>query len=84
MTEQVNVKVNPTPIQRNKHDVAFELLTFHAKYKRPAAEEIELLYAKYYALADYCENVSVVNLQKLLSDELKAKVVELKEYNPSF
>lgn len=77
------VKVEPTPIQRNKHDVALELLAMHSDKKRMEASEIEELYAKYYALALYLERSSVTKLQSLLSDELKLKTGEHKDVDLS-
>jgi hypothetical protein len=74
------VKVEPTPIQRNKHDVAIELLKIHISRKATSAEELEGIYAKYYALALYCESMTPDKLQKLLSKELLEKVGSLEPY----
>jgi len=74
MTEQIKVK--PTPIQRNSFDVAMELLQHHAKVEGLNADEIEMTFAKYYALAKYCDHARPGNLQSLLSEELLEKVVK--------
>ncbi|MFC0559664.1 hypothetical protein [Halalkalibacter alkalisediminis] len=77
MAEQI--KVNPTPIQRNSFDVAIELMNYHLSRKRTEVEELEGLFAKYYALATYCESSSVTDLQNLLSDELIEKIGRFQE-----
>ncbi|QFT87669.1 hypothetical protein FIU87_03305 [Bacillus sp. THAF10] len=84
MAEQIKVKVDPNPIQRNKHDVAMELLNLHLKFERPKkVSDLETIYTKYYALAIYCESSDVVKLQNLLSDSLKDKAGRLKEVDLS-
>ena len=76
------VSVQPTPIQRNKFDVAIELIQLHkecATIDQPVqAEELEGLFTKYYALATYLERNSVRELQNLVSEELLAKVGKFK------
>jgi hypothetical protein len=75
------IKVNPNPIQRNAFDVAIELMNYHLSRKRTEANELEGLFAKYYALAAYCENAQVSDLQNLLSEELLGKVGKIEPYN---
>jgi hypothetical protein len=82
MTE--NIKVDPTPIQRNKFDVTLELLDLHLRRSSVNADQLQELFAKYYALATYCENMSPENLQALLSEELLEKVGRFEAYNVSF
>jgi hypothetical protein len=79
MADTVNIE--PTPIQRNKHDVAVELTKLHCSRKVTDAVELEGLYAKYYALALYCESMSAEELQKLLSKNLLEKAGSLEPYN---
>lgn len=84
MAEQVKVKVDQTPIQRNKHDVAMELLNLHIRAeKMKKVTDIETLYARYFALATYCESTDIVKLQSLLSDSLKDKVGHLENVDLS-
>lgn len=78
------VKVEPTPIQRNRFDVAMELTHLHCNRTSIKVDEIQSIFAKYYALAEYCEHSDIVELQKLLSDDLLQKVGSLKPYNPNF
>jgi Fic family protein len=70
-----NVKVKPTPIQRNANDVAVELLTLRARiFGIDSPDDIETLFAKYYAIADVCERKGVKDLQKLVSEDILAKI----------
>jgi hypothetical protein len=78
-----NIKVSPTPIQRNKLDVAMELINYHTSRKNVAAEELEVLFAKYYALVTLCEHKSIEELQNLLGEELLGKVGRY-SYNGSY
>jgi hypothetical protein len=67
------VKVEPTPIQRNRFDVAVELTTMHYNYDRDPSK-IEELFAKYYALARYLERSDIPTLQNLINKELLSKL----------
>lgn len=56
-----DVSVNPTPIQRNRRDVAIEMLQLYLKYWSFTAEEITEdkfceLYSKFYKRALDCDN----------------------------
>ncbi|CUU47049.1 hypothetical protein [Clostridium beijerinckii] len=65
-----NIKVEPTPIQRNRRDIAFELLSLRLHYDRNRADytedQIVALYNKFYANAAVIENESVEDLKKYL------------------
>ncbi|CAM3677724.1 hypothetical protein GCM10009865_47460 [Aeromicrobium ponti] len=67
------VKVKPTPMQRNRFDVAMELTERHMGFVRDP-ERLEELFAKYYALAAYCENSDVYSLKNLLDEDLLRKI----------
>jgi hypothetical protein len=69
MADQVNVKANP--IQRNKLDVAMELTVLHVGRFAVDKGDIEKLFAKYHALAEYCE---VNDLTELISEEVKSAI----------
>ncbi|MGC8229007.1 hypothetical protein ACP2W0_08390 [Pseudobacillus badius] len=68
------VKVSPTPIQRNSADVAIELLEMHLRKEAVDANEIEVLYAKYYALARALEATKAYDLKVLVTNEIRAKL----------
>jgi hypothetical protein len=71
------VRVSPTPIQRNKFDVAVELTQLHFEQNiNTTSNDIEGLFAKYYALAEYCEKVHLSKLQKLVPADIVSKVGE--------
>lgn len=77
-----NVKVSPTPIQRNKLDAAIDLLNIHRdSYGFKNQEEIETLFAKYYAVAEVCERKSAKDLQELVSEEILAKIERFSKSN---
>ncbi|CRK80317.1 hypothetical protein [Neobacillus massiliamazoniensis] len=70
-----NIKVSPTPIQRNKFDAAIDLLNIHRNtYGFDSQEEIESLFAKYYAIAEVCERKSAKDLQELVSEDILNKL----------
>lgn len=51
------VKVNPTPIQRNYNDVATELTQLYfSRFGFDNIEEIQEVYTKFYATALLCSN----------------------------
>jgi hypothetical protein len=77
MADTVNVK--PTPIQRNRLDVAIELVGIHTTRVVVKADEIENLFAKYYALVTVLESKPTKELQDLLSPELLSKIGRLNE-----
>ncbi|AND39535.1 MULTISPECIES: hypothetical protein [Cytobacillus] len=68
------VKVKPTPIQRNKFDVAMELTNLHLRNYGIPEEEVEGVFAKYYALAAYCESSDVYTIKNLIDADLLSKM----------
>lgn len=67
-----DIKVDPTPIQRNALDVAMELTELSLKVKRPEShEELKTIFAEYYALAKVLNSVNFMELEKYLSDDMK-------------
>lgn len=74
------VKVDPTPIQRNRFDVAMELTNKYYTAERDP-RKLEELFAKFYALACYLENSDVANLQNLLGEELINKIGKIQPIN---
>lgn len=71
MSEEVKVK--PTPIQRNPHDVAIELLKIHIQNETVdySVEGLQNLYAKFYSTARCLESVHFKYLKDYLPKELK-------------
>jgi hypothetical protein len=69
-----NIKVKTTPIQRNNHDVAIELLNIHTKYKRLDPSEIDGLYAQYFALAKSLDLTH--DLTSFLNEDISKKLFE--------
>ena len=76
-----DLNVKPTPIQRNKFDVAMELTQLYIdRIAVEGIEDIEKAFARFYALAVFCERSSPTELQKLLSEELINQVGKLNRY----
>ncbi len=73
MSEDINVR--PTPIQRNKLDVAMELTQLHTTIYSPGnKDEIAQLFAKYYSLARLLEgSKDKTLLTSFLPEELANK-----------
>ncbi|QQE75707.1 hypothetical protein KDJ56_07150 [Brevibacillus composti] len=70
-----DVKVKPSPIQRNKLDVATELTTlYYSAYSMGDAEEIQETFAKFYAIAQYLETKRGNDLQSLVPEEIIKKI----------
>ena len=70
-----NINVKPTPIQRNKFDVATELTKLHFESVTPRSdEEIGEVFAKFYAIASYCEYKGAKNLQSLIPNSVMQSV----------
>lgn len=68
MSEKIKVRLSP--VQRNKFDVAIELTQIYASQYTITEGELERLFAKFYALADYCETMSDKELRKFLSRDI--------------
>ena len=68
MSDNVNVK--PTPIQRNEFDVALELTQLELRMGVYASEDLEEIFAKYYAIAKVLKNKRSEQLEALLSENL--------------
>jgi hypothetical protein len=72
----VNVKTSPTPIQRNKLDVAMELTELHSRlggFRQSGHQALQQTFAEYYALVSLCEGASYEELEGLVSDEIRSK-----------
>lgn len=74
MSEQVKVK--PTPIQRNPHDVAMELVDVYIKGQYSTNKPLEVddlrdLYLKFYAVARMAESIHFKYLSEYLPEDLK-------------
>lgn len=65
-----NINVEPTPIQRNRRDVAVELLKLSISWDKTkkdyTEDEIIALYNKFYANACSIENMTTAELKKYL------------------
>lgn len=73
------VKVKPTPIQRNSQDVAMELLNIYLKDqystdKPVTAEELSDIYLKFYSMARAAESTHYKKLEDYLPEKLKEMV----------
>jgi hypothetical protein len=69
------VKTSPTPIQRNKFDVAIELTQLQRQLGGLSySEDIEKTFAKYYALAILCENANYEQLLSFVSEDFGNKL----------
>lgn len=67
-----NIRVSPTPIQRNSADVATDLVQLHTRLKATDVNEIGDLYKKYYAIAETLRKKGPNDLAKLLPDDFYA------------
>lgn len=70
MAENIKVDVEPTPIQRNKRDVAMELLEIYLRGDRERVrcteDKLIEVYNKFYANAAIIESKRLENLQEYL------------------
>jgi hypothetical protein len=69
-----NLKVSPTPIQRNSADVAMELLKIHLNNAVFNINDIGELYAKYYSIARTLEIKPYSDLEEFIPAEIAAKI----------
>ncbi|MFF2449354.1 hypothetical protein ACFVSW_20130 [Neobacillus sp. NPDC058068] len=69
-----NIKVSPTPIQRNSADVAMELLKIHLDNARFEIKDIGELYSQYYSLAKTLEYKSYSDLEEFIPKEIVSKI----------
>ncbi len=77
MSENIKVETLPTPIQRNKYDVAMELTNLHYKmggFREKGYQAIQQTFAEYYALASVCENANHEQLESLVKEDLSKKL----------
>lgn len=66
-----DLTVNPTVVQRNKFDVATELTKlYYTEYDIEDAEEMQTLFAKFYAIAQFLESRKESELQALVPEEM--------------
>lgn len=69
-----NINVRPTPIQRNKFDVAIELTNLHLRTFGFTEEEVEKTFTKYYSLVAVLERTHHNQLLQFLPDEIQSKI----------
>ena len=71
MSEEV--RVAPTPIQRNELDVAMELTEMYYKHNAfpESIEELRETYSKFFAVAKGLNNTSFTHLTDYMPNELK-------------
>ena len=67
------VTVQPTPIQRNRYDVAMELTKIHVNMKT-SDEDLSTVFSKYYALIQNLHNTDNHTLKQFLPEEIKSKL----------
>lgn len=66
-----DLMVNPTVVQRNKFDVATELTKlYYTEYDIEDVEEMQTLFAKFYAIAQFLESRKESELQALVPEEM--------------
>jgi hypothetical protein len=71
MANDVNIKVNPTPIQRNRFDTTVELLNMYLNRKEAVnADELDGLFVRFYALTAFVESKSLIDLQKSIPENV--------------
>jgi hypothetical protein len=68
-----DVKISPTPIQRNANDVAIELVNLHASRFSIQESDIPELFTKYVALARYLNSKNYNDLKQFLPEEIRNK-----------
>lgn len=64
------IKVNPTPIQRNFNDVAMELTQLYYKVSHPGEhtiERIQEVYKHFYAISIFSHNMQYDEINKLVN-----------------
>lgn len=70
MANDINVK--PSPIQRNNRDIAIELTKMYLKdFGIQSLEDMQEVYAKFYAVSTLMERKSYAELEELVSENLK-------------
>lgn len=75
-------KISPTPIQRNRLDVATELTQLYFESRSSATvNEISEVFAKLYAIVQITETKNNSELQSLVDPELLAK---FSKYNDGY
>jgi hypothetical protein len=74
MSEEIKVK--PTPIQRNEFDVAMELTEYYLKYNRQdkTVDLIQDTFVKFYAMAKGVEMLGPSDLAKLVDNPEIAEI----------
>ncbi len=67
-----DIKVKPTPIQRNILDVAMELTELFSNYHNyESLEDLQNTFVKFYAIAQICECAGIEKLLEYVPEELK-------------
>jgi hypothetical protein len=66
-----DIKVNLKPIQRNLHDVALELTQlYYENHHMGDVEEVQEIYARFYAIAAKMDYLSNRDFDKMISEEV--------------
>ena len=66
-----DIKVNLKPIQRNLHDVALELTQlYYENHHMGDVEEVQEIYARFYAIAARMDYLSNRDFDKMISEEV--------------
>ncbi|MGG3798975.1 hypothetical protein [Metabacillus fastidiosus] len=69
-----NIKVSPSPIQRNEYDVAIELVNLHVSKEPVSGDEISELFSRYYALAVGLKSISRSStILEFIPEEIRSK-----------
>lgn len=80
MADKLNV--SPTPIQRNRLDVATELThLYFGDRTSQSINEISEVFAKFYAIVQITDSKSNSELQSLVDPELLAKFSKSRDYD---
>ena len=67
-----DIKVKPTPIQRNILDVAMELTELFCNYHSyESLEDLQNAFVKFYAVAQTCEYAGIEKLLEYVPEEFK-------------
>lgn len=66
-----DIRVNLKPIQRNLHDVALELTQlYYENHHMGDVEEVQEIYARFYAIAAKMDYLSNRDFDKMISEEV--------------
>lgn len=68
------IDVNPTPIQRNANDVAIELTQLYVKKFQTEPENLEDIYARFFAISRTLSSKRPERLSNLIPEDLLSKL----------